>query len=232
MRVADATEFKFFCNGIPIMTERLFKGLSKTEYDNAASWYEKFTPVDKQNIEDVLDAFKRWTKSTLSDGLDTCNASYRCYPFFVVYAIGSTITEKPDPTDIDLLAVTNVWVSEKEWCEPKISKFVKRLKASHAVSVDDMVTERYDHEVDCRVKLDIRPLKQPSKEIDLIYQYDILTRSRWEQNDEFDRIPLLAIGDSEKNDCTYYVPGQDGGWALLPMTVYRITTQRRPRRHW
>ena len=209
----------------------LFSGLTEKELEQAKNWYDAFSEADKQTLDHVFSVFKDWAK----EAADQDFIKWNMHPFFVGYAVGSTITDKENPNDIDILIATDVWISEKKakgdefpLYSPSMRKFAHDLGKDYEIEIKDDVSERYDNEVDCRIMVEINPKERQHKEIDLIYQYDVLSRARWEFNDKYASVPLFVIGDPTKNRQTKdtYRPGMGWSTSTLPMDVYSLNEAR------
>ena len=207
-----------------------FETLNPIEAVEAKQWYNKLDNPNKRNVGNVISIFKMWTNSEepINPSSDKYghqfDASYHgLIPYFVLYAVGSTITEKENPTDIDMLAITNVYLSMKnEYLKPDINALIRGLTVERTVSVDDKVTERYDWETDCRIKIDIGHKDKEVKDIDLIYQWNVMSRDRWEHNDKYESLPLFQIGQPIQVHRASEYTGM--GWRShdIPMETWRL----------
>jgi hypothetical protein len=203
----------------------LYKNLNEEELVKANEWYSRLGQVDQKNLESLLGTLEKWMDGELKDekrhmfmGGDHVGS------FFTIYAVGSTITSKQNPADIDLLLVTDHFANE---CARAVElvDLIKSLSEKYEVSVDDKVSQRYDYESDARIKIDLS-LKQDksAKPVDLIYQYDILSEERWKYNDKFDSLVLFRTGDGEESNshkCKVYRGSGRGGYDSLSMKVFR-----------
>jgi hypothetical protein len=177
--------------------ENIFKNLTQEELERANQWLRRLDLFDQRNIVHVISTLERWIHGEYCQ-LDGCRkenairdlkTALENTTYFSIFAIASTVTEKPNPTDVDLMVVTNHWVNH--FNQPLISDLFRVFQANYRVAIDDQCSERYDRDSECRLIMHIDPATTEwIKPVDLVYQYDVISEQRWLAHD---KEPLLII---------------------------------------
>ena len=177
--------------------ENIFKNLTQEELERANLWLKRLDPFDQRNIVHVISTLERWIHGEYcqlagyrkENAIRNLKTDLENTKYFSIFAIASTVTGKPNPTDVDLMVVTNHFVNHL--CQPLISDLFRTFQANYQVRLDDTVSERYDRETDGRLVMHIDPATTEwIKPIDLVYQYDVISEQRWLAHD---KEPLLII---------------------------------------
>jgi|APSaa5957512622_1039677.scaffolds.fasta_scaffold111889_1 hypothetical protein len=168
------------------------------------TWFQRLEEHEQRDVGQVVQTLHDWANVKLakpSQFGSTHNIEYaqtyalENFYFFSLYAIGSVVTDKPNPTDTDLLLVTNLFPNEVYGVEPKLKDLVAKLEGTHQVVVDGEVSDRYsDVGTEARLKLDLQRKDEGYKPIDVIYQWDILSPAHWEAHDKFKTERIFNVG--------------------------------------
>lgn len=191
-------------------------------------WFKRLAKPEQQDISKVITTLDDWFNVRLAkpnnefyseSDVRRAQEALKNARFFALYAVGSVITDKPNPADTDLLLVTNHFISNP-YSEPRFSDLVAKLRETYEVDVDDQVSDRYDRETDCRIKIDLQRKDKSAKPVDIIYQYDVLSPEHWEANDKFPSVPIMRAG--AENPCP------EGAHGLMrvehvPLDILRIS---------
>jgi len=172
------------------MAENIFKNLSSEELRNATRWYNKFDSYDKKNISKILGTFDYWLNGKIVHDRGFYNSIEQKREaqmreakrriegetdYQVIFAIGSTITDKKNPQDIDLLVVTNQYLNSITE-DVKNCTLIKEFKKDYGINVLKEMPEEYDRHSDCRIKFELT--NKNTKPIDINYQFDIVSEGR------------------------------------------------------
>lgn len=207
----------------------LFKNLRKLELERARKWFQKLNIPDQKNISIILGDLENWINCKIdSNGNYINNNSFSesignknfINGFFTLYAIASSITTKLNPSDIDLMLVTDFFPNDCRRPQ-EFKELIKAFTKNYNVDIDDKVSMRYDWESDARIKIDLDNVSLKCKSVDLIYQYDVLSEERWEFNDKFDRLPLFRFGESNGSLRESYDYTRGKGWEEKPSICFR-----------
>ncbi len=89
--------------------------------------------------------------------------------YFALYGVGSAITNKPNPYDVDLLFITNKFPNDKT-CkdQPRFMDLVRMLEKEYIISINNNLEQVYDRESDARLKFGVD--RKGFKSVDIIYQ--------------------------------------------------------------
>lgn len=183
--------------------EWLFANLTDYELKRAQEWAAKLDHFDYYNSGQMADIFSTWFAGK-DEKQHTEPAVWKkavlSNKFFTLYAIGSSITDKKDPGDLDFLLATNHYFNTRNSSMPLTSAVIHTLSRQFDLRFEKEVCKRYASAEGSRVKLDLRPMRaMRGREIDVVVQYDLISEERWIQyGDRFDSIPLLRFGNPEE----------------------------------
>lgn len=193
-------------------------------------WFKRLGRSEQRDIAYLVKTLQEWAWGDFArpkdkDGFSTKRyveelrtLAFNNFYFHALYAVGSVITDKKNPSDIDLLLVTNLFANDVFTVQPKFSDLIAKLKKTHEVELDDDIGERYDNESECRVKIDLQRRGIMTLPVDLIYQFDIVSPKHWEANDKFPAVEIFSIGAKNPH-------GYDGrlhcGANGVPINKYR-----------
>lgn len=177
--------------------KNIFKNLTAEELEKANQWLKRLNCYDSRNISHVISTIDNWINGEYCklEGWEKefavrgIKSDLESTIYFSIFAFGSTVTGKPSPGDIDLMIVTNHWINHYQ--QPLISDLFKAFQTNYNVGLDDKCSERYDRETECRIMMHVDP-EVPGfvKDVDIVYQYDIVSEQRWLAHD---KDPLLVI---------------------------------------
>jgi hypothetical protein len=198
-----------------------------------ATWFRRLRESEQTDVGQVVQTLHDWANVKLAKPTSfgsTRDIEYaqtyalKNFFFFSLYAIGSVITDKPTPTDTDLLLVTNLFPNEVYGVEPKFKDLIAKLEETHQVVVDGEVSSRYsDAGTEARLKIDIQRKGNCCKPVDIIYQWDILSPTHWVAHDKFKAEKIFNIGAENPR-------GYDGrlrdGALDIPLNMLRISQAR------
>src|SRR3989344_3823043 len=192
------------------------------------SWFQRLAAHDQEHLQNVINDLFSWTQGHLTTDLrERHNIEYlqtyalHNFFYFTLYSVGSVITEKTIPGDIDLLLVTNFFPNAM-YIQPKIDDLLTHLRKDHTIHVDSRIAKRYDYQSDARMKIDIDA--QGKKSIDLIYQWDVLSPKHWEANDRYAREHIFSIGSLDPQG---YNGRLSEGITEVPLSCTRISEAKK-----
>lgn len=227
------------------MQEDFFRSLSPEEFKNVKNWFKKFKETDRSNLQNLLTIIDNWASGNMFNSKDwqffecqwdgaTKREKYKAYVqsgnFFSLFAVGSSITSKKDPSDIDLLLITDMQDVTTTFVSPCFSMFMNALNESFVTEINGELCHKYFiAEKECRTKIDLMNKERKGKSIDIIFQYDIYNEARWHANDKFDSVILYRIGRERPTEriARIYIPGKGYACQEIPLKgFYRLSEMR------
>ena len=207
----------------------IFKNLTEEELERIEKWYRQLNDSEQKDVSGIITTLDEWIHGKI-EGLDLETRKYNIDEpletrrFFVLYAIGSTVTDNPNPSDVDLLMVTNYFINIQHSRCPNVAALIERLGQDHDLEVDEKISEDYAEAEGSRVKINLLAKKEKSKRVDLVFQYDVISEVRWTQNDKYPSETIFRFGTHDIGDELYYT-GKRSGWENKPAIFY-LKTQR------
>ena len=191
---------------------------------NTEPWYQRLAARDRLNLQKTFVNVSDWINQRGTDSqLGEHKYAMARQIYFAMYAIGGLARAEGPGKDLDLLLVTN-HVLNDTWEPPTLADLFNRLdphfdiKASIAGEtfegdndghsfhrtlrteaekrgylLANHIGEGYDRETDCRMVLTLTP-RTTGRQIDLTYQWDIVSDEHWENHDKEPLIKIFRMG--------------------------------------
>ena len=144
-------------------------------------WFQRLAEPEQRDIRDIVQKIYGWASGTITRGVSQ-DSPLKDY-FFALYAVGSVTSNKQNPTDTDLLLVTDKFpniILER----PYFRDLITILNEDGRVCNQDLDQKIKYFAIGPREKYDIQS-NGPCKPIDLIYQWGFDSIESWEKVDPF-----------------------------------------------